>query len=204
VREIPEILLIRHGETEANATGRYQGHWDVPLNKTGEEQAQKLADYLKEYPASLIYSSDLKRAYDTADLIAKEHSPPLEISIDNRLREIHVGAWQGLTWEEIQSGYSDFLINWRKDPWNIPRPGGGESDRQFLSRIQAALEDIAKKNQPAIVLTHGGAIRSFVGHIQDMHPYEKTHLRVDNTSLTLVTHKNGKWEVQDLNLTPHL
>src|SRR6186997_3178407 len=97
------ILLVRHGQTDWNAAGRWQGHEDIPLNATGLEQARALANHLRARPISAVYSSDLKRAQMTGAAIAEALG--LALKTDPRWRELHLGVFQGLTTPEINAKY---------------------------------------------------------------------------------------------------
>ena len=109
--EATRILLVRHGETDWNATGRIQGHNDTPLNAAGRQQALRAAQRLALQPVRGLYSSDLARAYETAMIIGE----PLGLTVvtSPRLRERRYGAWEGLTAAEIQARYPEQFAMWR-------------------------------------------------------------------------------------------
>jgi len=136
------ILLARHGETDWNREGRYQGHADEPLNDTGREQSRELASRLRAEPVAAVYSSDLRRASETASIVAQELG--LAVVPDSRLREIDVGSWQGRTRAELDGA-----------PWD------GETYDQHRARAVAALADIAAAHPDArvLVVAHGGTLR---------------------------------------------
>ena len=124
------ILLARHGETEWNRDGRYQGWADPPLNAAGFAQARTLADQLRSTPFDAVYSSDLRRAQETAEIVAGPHGVP--VIVDPGLREVNVGAWSGLTRAEVERRFPDG-----------ERPGG-ETREQHAGRVLAAAERIAR------------------------------------------------------------
>ena len=99
------ILLVRHGETDWNLERRWQGHIDRPLNDVGRAQARALADRLDSEPFAAVYSSDLARARETAEIVAAAHGLP--VHLDPRLREADVGEWSGLTADEIERRYPE-------------------------------------------------------------------------------------------------
>ncbi len=144
-----ELWLVRHGQTDWNIDGRIQGQSDVPLNETGRAQAQALAQKLAGVPFVAVYSSDLERARETAEIIAAPHGLPVQI--DARLREVHQGDWEGLNLMDIRERYD---WEYRHDQSYSPdfRPPGGESAREVAGRIQAAIEDIHTAHP------HGGAV----------------------------------------------
>ena len=152
-----ELLLIRHGETHWNRVGRFQGQMDVPLSDGGREQAAALAEILRVVPLRVIYTSDLRRARETAEAVAAATRAP--IVEDRRLREIRLGRWEGLTLDEIRAGDGEALDRFRQNPATSRAPDG-ESVPEVQRRVLAALEDILRsfpEGQVAIV-SHGLAL----------------------------------------------
>jgi broad specificity phosphatase PhoE len=154
------IWLVRHGETEWNATKRAQGQADVPLNQAGRLQAQVAAAQLDGVNLAGVYSSDLSRAIDTAEPIARAHG--LEVVTDPAFREIDQGEWEGLGLEEIRARWPDL---WGPARHYVQRPGG-ESPEQVQKR---ALEGMARvverhKGGAVAIVSHGGTIRWIVAH----------------------------------------
>ncbi|HEY8348138.1 MAG TPA: histidine phosphatase family protein [Symbiobacteriaceae bacterium] len=151
------LYLIRHGEAEGNHEGRCLG-WDpVPLTDRGRRQAQALARRLATVPLSGVYSSDLHRALETARAIAAPHGLPVVPRCG--LRELHFGAWAGLTYAEMRERDADRLERWLAAPDEVAPPGG-ETHRQLLERVLAALP----RTDAAVVVTHGGPIRVLLSH----------------------------------------
>ena len=136
------ILLARHGETDWNREGRYQGHADEPLNDTGRAQAAELAGSLQGQCLAAVYTSDLRRAAETAEIVAVALGIPL--AADARLREIDVGSWQGRTHPEIDGA-----------PWD------GETYDEHRARAVAAVLAVAAEypTERVLVVTHGGTLR---------------------------------------------
>ncbi len=149
------LLLVRHGETDWNLDGRWQGWADPPLNDTGRAQAAELAHRLSREPVDAVYSSDLRRALETAEPVAAAHD--LRVVADPGLREIDVGAWSGLTRPEIDARFPDGS-----------RPGG-ETHEQHSARVLAALEQIARAHpgQRVVILAHGGCVRVLQRSVAD-------------------------------------
>jgi broad specificity phosphatase PhoE len=139
---VTTFLLARHGETEWNREERYQGHADPPLNETGRAQAQQLAEELAAAPIDAVYSSDLRRAAETAEIVGARLNLPVER--DPGLREIDVGSWQGLTRAQIDG-----------------RPWDGETYEHHADRVTRALLAIATRHPEGCVLvvSHGGTLR---------------------------------------------
>jgi broad specificity phosphatase PhoE len=152
---VTNLLLARHGETDWNRDGRWQGHSDTPLNERGREQARELAGELDS--VDVVYSSDLARARETAEIVAARLGQ--EVRLDPRLRERGFGAWEGLTSLEIESRFADEHRRWRAGE------GFGADDAEpfdsFAARIHAFLEDVLLRHQTenVLIIAHGGSIR---------------------------------------------
>ena len=156
------ILLARHGETDWNREGRWQGWADPPLNATGRAQARTLAAELRATPFDAVYSSDLRRASETAEIVAAPDGVP--VVLDPDLREIDIGSWSGLTRAEIGERFPDGS-----------RPDG-ETHEQQARRVRTAVVRIARGHPGGRVLVvgHGGTIRSIHDLISEApyHPIE--------------------------------
>lgn len=153
------IVLWRHGRTEWNATGRFQGQTDIDLDEIGRAQAWQSARRLAALEPDLLISSDLRRTRDTMAALAEITGKPLQL--DERLRETFAGEWQGLTGAEIASRYPEEYKAWRAgDP--LLKVGGGETRQDVAERMAAAVRDIAARladDGLAVLTTHGGAAR---------------------------------------------
>ena len=150
-----QFVLIRHGETDWNREGRWQGQADVPLNARGLEQAAAMARALNgSIRLDAIYSSDLMRARQTADALAQAAALP--VVLDPRLREIHQGEWQGLRVEEIEARYAHVFQMRSQDPWEVAPPGG-ETAQEVRQRVKTALDEIAQRHpgQAVAIVSHG-------------------------------------------------
>ncbi len=151
------ILLARHGETDWNREGRFQGHADPPLNETGRAQATELAAELEGVELTAVYSSPLRRAVETAAVVAAEHG--LEPVAVDALREVDVGSWQGLTRAEIEARFPEQFARWLDydQGWE-----DGESYEAMGRRGVAVLLELAAAHEGERILavTHGGPIRA--------------------------------------------
>ena len=139
---MPELLFVRHGETDWNAEGRLQGHTDRPLNDHGRRQARELAERLAAEHVDAIYASDLSRAKETAEIVGARLGLP--VVVDEDLREKHWGTWEGLTGDE------------RATVEHV-----GESTRAHRDRMMRAVRRIVERHpgQRIVVVTHGGSLR---------------------------------------------
>ena len=152
-----EIILCRHGQTDWNHQGRYQGRTDVPLNANGRQQARDLADHLAGERIDVVYSSTLARAYDTAVEIATVHG--IEVRRDPRLDEIDQGSWEGLRRDEIALRHPIELEAWQRYPVDLRLPGG-ETLEEVRLRVRSALDDI--------MMLHDGKVICLVAHSVSM------------------------------------
>lgn len=151
-----ELWLVRHGQTEWNLEGRWQGQSVAApgLNKTGRRQARAAFCKLPQIPFAAIYTSDLRRASQTARLLAAPLKLP--VTLEPRLREINLGAWEGMMSADIQAGYADQVAQRASDPFHTPAPGG-ESPQEVAQRVFAAVSEICQKhpNQAVLLVSHG-------------------------------------------------
>ncbi len=151
------ILLARHGETAWNREGRFQGHADPPLNEAGRAQARELSAALAREQLAAVYSSPLRRALETAEIVAETHG--LEPVLVEALREVDVGSWQGLTRAEVERRFPEQYARWLDfgQGWD-----DGESYEQMGERVVAALLELAAAHDGDRILavTHGGPIRA--------------------------------------------
>jgi probable phosphoglycerate mutase len=154
------VLLARHGETEWNRTGRWQGHADPPLNAAGRRQAETLAAQLAGGGVAAIYSSDLRRAAETARIVADR----LGLAVTERpeLREIDVGSWSGLTSEDVRTRFPEAFERWRSGEIGHD----GETREELALRVVPAVEALAHAHpgETVLVVTHGGVIRALRHH----------------------------------------
>lgn len=184
---------MRHGETEWNSDGRIQGHLDVELNDAGRQQAAAVADRLsKESNISAIYSSDLKRALETAEIIATSCGG-LEVIKDAGLRERHLGNLQGLVFRDAARVHPEAYEAFVSPRKNQEIPGGGESRDQLYQRCTSTLLRIGRKHkgERIILVTHGGFIRTLYRWAC---PNEKSPGKVLNTSINVFHLADGdKW-----------
>ncbi|MEJ5248588.1 MAG: histidine phosphatase family protein [Caldilinea sp.] len=178
-----EFWLVRHGQTDWNLQGRYQGQADPPLNETGVQQAQAAAEALAGRCYAALYSSDLERARVTAEIIARRLG--LEVIVDPRLREVNQGAWEGLLVTEIQERYP---LEWearQRDRLRFRAPGGGESVEDVAARIWAAMDDIARRHpcEAVIVVSHGLALATMLCRGQNIPLAQARELIPDNAEI---------------------
>jgi broad specificity phosphatase PhoE len=180
-----ELILIRHGESLWNVERRWQGQADPPLTERGRAQARDAAARIAALAPQALYASDLARAFETAAILGGALG--LEPTPEPRLREFHVGAWSGLTKPEIDARWPGEYARFRRREPDV-RPGGGESPRELLKRVLAALADIAAGHpgERVAVVSHGGVALSL------------TSLRLENLGYVRLGHAGGEaWHALD-------
>ena len=191
-----ELLLVRHGETDWNRERRFQGHADPPLNEAGREQARELADRLAGEDIVAVYTSDLLRARETAEIVAAVLDA--DVVALRELREIDVGSWQGLTWPEIEERHPDGVARWHEDGhgWD-----SGETYEQLGERIVAALGEIASNHpgQRILVVGHGGTVRAARAFVEGVSVTESRHRSpaIGNCEVFRVVTEDGTWRGLD-------
>ena len=197
------LILVRHGKTDWNEIGRCQGISDVPLNANGREQASKLAKSLKDENLDVIYSSDLQRALSTAEKVAEYHD--LEINIDQGLREMDQGVFEGLEFTHIREKYSDVLKHWRESPETLTLPGGesltGVQDRAF-GVIERIIEE--HNGKTVLIASHNLTIITLLCKFSGKSMNNFRDYMVSECSKTTVEINNGEFILKSVNDTSHL
>src|SRR5574337_232039 len=157
------IYFVRHGQTDWNFLKKFQGQQDVHLNELGKRQSQAVAKRLMNVPLETIYSSDLARARETAQIINRYHDLPLVK--EPRLRERCFGIFEGFTIEESQERYPDVRASYEQDKLNSQIPGG-ESRMQFIRRVGDFFETLHQNHdgQTIAVIAHGGVLGATFSH----------------------------------------
>lgn len=164
LKESLRVFLVRHGETPWNARGLYQGHSNIPLNNMGRQQARVAAQKMMAEGISHIYTSDLRRARETAAIIQEQVGCKRVTTLEN-LRELNFGAWEGLTFGAIQEKYPQLAQCLLTRPEKVIPPGG-EDVSTLSDRIKKSWNDIILHNSTGTiaVVTHAGPIRILLGH----------------------------------------
>jgi probable phosphoglycerate mutase len=197
------FIVVRHGETQWNVAGRIQGHGDSKLTDAGRAQAEAIASRLAVERFDAIVASDLGRAFDTAQAIARGCG--LSVATDARLRERSFGVGEGLTYEEIDRQYPDIFSRVRSTDPDAPIPGG-ESRRQFHERVRAAFEALAREHEGrrVTVVTHGGVLSSLFRHVHGIGLEEPHRIPIANASYNAVTIGPGGWTIDAWDDIAHL
>ena len=187
---VTTILLARHGETDWNREHRWQGHADPPLNDRGREQAAELARRLAGIRIDAVYSSDLARARETAELVAAAIG--IAVVVDPALREIDVGEWRGLTTTEIEARFPD---GYRRHAGGGDGWQNGETHAAMSARIVEAVGRIAEAHPGGDVLSvlHGGVMRALLAHASgvDLAEYRLAQRGPVNGSVARIAVEDG-------------
>lgn len=197
------LLLVRHGESTWNATRRIQGQLDPPLSDRGLDQARELAERLAGHQLAGFYSSDLARTRQTADEIAA--TVGIEPTLEQGLREIALGAWEGKTRAELMDEFPELWERWRREPtWDVVP--GGEGAEPFAERITRTLNSIHERHPQGDVLcvTHGGVIQVAILNVVGRASHGIFPFLIENCSLTVIQSANGRSVVTTVNDTCHL
>ncbi len=199
------LLLIRHGQSEANLTHVFAGHLDAALTELGCQQAQRTADFIAgKYAVDGVYGSDLQRAFETGRALAQKLGLP--ILPEPGLREIEAGRWEGVPFETLQQVYAGDYGLWLSDIGNA-RPTGGESVEELARRVEGALRRIAQENpgKTIAVATHATPIRAMQWHLSGR---PLSHMKqipwVSNASVTELFFENGAFRLGNVAQDSHL
>lgn len=198
---LKRVIFIRPGETEWNKIGRWQGIVSIPLSTVGMKQAQRLAKFVRNVGMDVIYSSDLRRAKDTAAVISEYTNT--KIVYDLRLRERHMGEWQGLTTPEIQQWCRADYQKLIADPHHFVVPGG-ESRAQVAERVHACFDDIiAGEGETIGIISHTTAVRTLLAVL--IPGSDAYNMQFRNMSVTtLAQQEDGSWKITQLDDVSHL
>lgn len=199
------LLLVRHGQSEANRLGVFAGNYDIELTDLGCAQAECTADFIaSNYKVDKVYASDLKRAFKTAQYIADKCD--LEVMPEQNFREISAGKWEAVTFDDITKLYADDYDVWRNDIGNS-RCTDGESVKELAKRVCDTLLKVAKENEGKTIVigTHATPVRSaqcvFGGHSFDE---MKDIPWASNASVTEFVYDNGKITLKNASMDEHL
>ncbi len=203
----PRLLyLIRHAATEANTRRPYvlQGQrTDQPLSEIGRRQAEAVRRALEDRAIDHVFSSPLRRARQTAEVLAEPHGVPIQLADD--LTECDVGRWEGLSWEEVRRQDGPYLDTFEADPGTVPY-SDGESFQQVQTRAVPSIQRMIRDNPQGnlVVVTHNVVARVIVAHVFGVPIAKARTIRLDNAGITIVSIADGKEKLVTLNSVLHL
>ncbi|AFY41312.1 histidine phosphatase family protein [Nostoc sp. PCC 7107] len=204
------LLLVRHGETEWNRQTRFQGQIDVPLNDNGRNQAQKAWEFLKDVAIDFAVSSSMLRPQETAEIILRQH-PNIQLDLQDGLREISHGLWEGKLEAEIEQEFPGELHRWRTIPAEVQMPEG-ENLQQVWERSVAAWQSIVQtaldnKLKTGLVVAHDATNKTLLCHILGLTAENFWNFRQGNGAVSVIDYPNGLDGfpvLQAMNITAHL
>jgi broad specificity phosphatase PhoE len=205
------LLLVRHGETQWNREGRFQGIRDIPLNENGQKQAQKAADFLKDVNLNFAVSSPMARPKETAEIILQYH-PEIPLDLQPDLTEICHGLWEGKLETEIEADFPGLLQQWKTKPETVQMPEG-EDLQQVWDRAIACWNDIVKiygdseQHQIGIVVAHDAINKVILCYLLGLKPEHFWNVKQGNGAVSVIDYLDGidsQPLVQAVNLTSHL
>ncbi len=199
-----KIYLIRHGQTDSNSGGQFQGRIDNPLNRKGIGQAEKLARFMRDVPLDAVYCSSLLRARMTAAPLAMSHNLPYRPM--EELEEVSFGRWEGAGFKEIYARWPEEMTTFLTRPGDWTPPGG-ETFAQVQQRCERALRRILAEQgdgRSIAIVSHGGIIRVQLCGILGMPLNNLWRISLDNVSVTTVCSWDGSMSVEGVNDTHFL
>jgi broad specificity phosphatase PhoE len=200
-----DLTLVRHGVTEWNATGKYQGSSDIPLSRQGRIQARQLMRALKNERYARAYTSPLSRAAETARIILEPHA--VQLVVDDRLREFDFGAWEGLTWDEIVARWPHFRGLGSTSAKEYA-PEGGERFENVCERVRSFLDELkATEDGKLLIVTHAGVLHAMLGVLGNRtydRPEDRLSLSFAPASISRITMDLEDVRIKVLNDVRHL
>jgi broad specificity phosphatase PhoE len=195
------LICVRHGQTAWNAQRRFQGHSDIPLDDEGRAQARGLAALLRGDQIDVAVSSDLSRAVETARIVLGDRAVPLQL--DAAWREMQLGDWEGLTWDEILAANPD-LVDMKEMTPRTYAARGGETFDDLCARIAGAVARVQAQtpaNGTALVATHAGVLHALLRVLLGDEESRALAVRFVPASLTRFSFAGGHWRLDVLNET---
>jgi broad specificity phosphatase PhoE len=194
------LYLVRHARSVGNAAQQIQGWLDLPLDDYGRRQARLVGERFRHKALAAIYASSLQRAAETAQAIAELRG--MDVILDERLREYHMGAWTGLTGDEIAAMMPP---RWNEAEHDFVGPGA-ETGLDMRLRVAPFLQDMLARypDQLVVVVCHGGTLGAIVSTILGMPAIRRQPFAFGNASITKATYEHGRWRLRSLNDRCHL
>jgi broad specificity phosphatase PhoE len=197
------LILIRHGETDWNRIGRCQGVADIVLNENGKKQARELAHSLRDHNIKAIYSSDLKRARETAQHIAEHHN--ITVQLEPGLQEMNQGDLEGLSFPDIRDKYAEVLKQWRESPETLRLPSG-ESLVEVQNRAWKVFEKVNQNHigETVVVVSHNLTIITLLCKITGAGLKGFRDFHIEATSKNIIISEDGSLRIDVINDVSHL
>jgi len=200
----PFIFLIRHGRTEWNKKKVFRGHIDIPLDEVGENQAKATGKFLQDINLSIIYSSPLKRALQTAKIIKKYQSKNVKVIAYPGFLDLSYGEWQGKTYEKVKKNYPELYQVWEKEPYRVKIPKG-ETLLEARRRSWQALQQVILKYQGFIgIVSHRVINKLLICGMLGIDESGFWRIKQDPCCINIAKYHNGRFTILKLNDTCHI
>ncbi|MBD0393625.1 MAG: histidine phosphatase family protein [Microcoleus sp. C1-bin4] len=202
----PRLLLVRHGETDWNKAGKFQGQIDVPLNDNGREQSRRAAEFLKDVKLDFAISSSMLRPKETAEIILKYHGD-LQLELRDELREISHGLWEGKFESEIEQSYPGLLEEWKTSPETVQMPEGENLQHVWTRAIASWREIVRSVSGTGIVVAHDAINKAILCHLFGLGPEHFWKFKQGNGAVSVIDYPHGPDGLpvlQAMNVTTHL
>jgi len=196
------LFLLRHGRTQWNKEGIFRGRADIPLDEIGKKEAELLGRRLKDVPLKAIYSSPLKRAQETASIIASFTKSP--VFIREELIDISFGSWEGLSVEEVKFRFPDLYEKWLNAPHELSFPQG-ESLKVVEERTFNFIEELKSNHQKDTIalVTHRVVLKVLISKLLGLHLKDFWRIEQGTSALNELEWRNGMWIIKKINDTCH-
>ncbi|MEG4984448.1 histidine phosphatase family protein [Microcoleus sp. BR0-C5] len=202
----PRLLLVRHGETDWNKAGKFQGQIDVPLNDNGREQSRRAAEFLKDVKLDFAISSSMLRPKETAEIILQYHGG-LQLELRDELREISHGLWEGKFESEIEQSYPGLLEEWKTSPEKVQMPEGENLQQVWQRAIASWREIVQSVSGTGIVVAHDAINKAILCHLFGLEPEHFWKFKQGNGAVSVIDYPHGPDGLpvlQAMNVTTHL
>ncbi len=197
-----EIIIVRHGETEWNVAEIFRGRIDIDLNEMGIKQAGLLAEYLSNVKIDAIYSSPLKRALKTAEIVAGYHK--LDVDITSGLIDFNYGKWQGLSHQEVKDKYKELYAEWINHPDQVKMPAGESLDDVRKRAMGVVAEVIASYEGTVVLVSHRVVNKVLICALLGLDNSHFWNIRQDTCGITIFTYENERFTLTKHNDTSYL
>jgi len=197
-----EIILARHGETEWNVAELFRGKIDVELNETGKKQAELLAEYLSSLKIEAIYSSPLRRALKTAEIVAVYHK--LDVALAPGLTDFNYGKWQGLSHQEVKDKYKELYAEWINHPSQVKMPAGESLDDVRKRAMGVVANVIARYEETVVLVSHRVVNKVLICALLGLDNSHFWNIKQDTGGITTFTHENERFILTKHNDTSYL
>ena len=197
-----ELIIVRHGETEWNVAEVFRGQIDIDLSETGVKQAELLGGYLSTPTIEAIYSSPLKRALKTAEIIARPHK--LKVNVEPDLIDLNFGRWQGLSHQEVKEQYAELYAKWIAHPEQVRMPDGETLD-DVRKRVTRISHKVTEKHRGTIILVGHRVVNKVL--ICALLGLDNSHfwkIRQDTCGISIFSYQNGQFILTKHNDTSFL